>query len=92
MGGSAKGFHVIQFACHRRMSDIIARLGDVNLETSDLGHFAFVIIEMFAALNSAFFGVSTNNLLNMRFVFDFCHSDIKGLLVHLLMRLIRFAD
>ena len=53
---------------------------NVGLETSDAGNVAIVVTEYLAALNCTVFGVSTYHFLDMRFVFDFSHRCMKGLL------------
>ncbi len=80
MGGIAESGHVRPLAEIDGACFVIAGMRNVGLETTDAGNVAIVVTEYLAALNCTVFGVSTYHFLDMRFVFDFSHRCMKGLL------------
>ena len=80
MGGIAESGHVRPLAEIDGACFVIAGMRNVGLETADAGNVAIVVTEYLAALNCTVFGVSTYHFLDMRFVFDFSHRCMKGLL------------
>jgi len=80
MRGIAESVHVRPLAEIDGVLFVVAGMRDVGLETADTGNVAVIVTEYLAALHGSVFGVSTDHFLDMRFVFDFRHRCMKGLL------------
>ena len=73
MRGVSEGVHIRPFACVDGVSPVVSGALFESLETTDPSHVTIIVMEMFAALYQASFGVRTYHFFDVRGVFDFSH-------------------